>query len=114
MAIDYSKQIGKKISTKGNKRKSINIENIMYLQCDGDLTTIYLDNEEKVYEIKTLKEFEEELCDKAFFRINYNTIVNGKYITEMDTKINKRMVCLGKIVLKISKNRLKNFKNWIS
>ena len=106
MVIDYSKQIGKKITTKGNQKVCIHLESIMYIQSEGGLATIFLNDESSVEEIKTLKEFEKDLFDAGFVRINRNTIINCRYITNVDTNYAKRVVYLGKIALKISKRHL--------
>jgi len=109
MGIDYSKQTGRKITTKGYKKKTVNIEDIMYIKREGYLSTLYLQNGEKIYEIESLCEFERKLCGMGFFRIRNNTIINGKYITEVD----KKTVKLEKITFLIAKRRLKTFLNWI-
>ena len=109
MGIDYSKQTGRKITTKGYKKKTVNIEEIMYIKREGYLSTLYLQNGEKIDEIESLCEFERKLCDMGFFRIRNNTIINGKYITE----VNKKTVILEKITFLIAKRRLKTFLNWI-
>ena len=114
MLIDYSKQIGKKMMAKGDKKSFINIENIIYIKCEDHVSTLFLNNGIKIHEVKTLREFEKELSDIGFFRIRDNTIINGNYITEIDTKIHKRTVKLGGIVFIVAKNRLKSFINWIS
>jgi len=106
MAIDYSKQIGKKITTKGNQKICIHLESIMYIRSEGGLAVIFLNDESNVEEIKTLKEFEEDLSNTGFVRISRNTIINGRYITKADTNYDKRVVYLGKIALKISKRHL--------
>ena len=113
MPIDYSRQIGKKMITKGDKKRVIQIENIMYIQCEGYLSTLFLNTGMKIPEIKTLREFENELYDMGFFRIRDNTIINGNYITEIDTKNHKKTVKLGAIEFTVSKRRLKSFKDWI-
>ena len=113
MVIDFSKQIGKRISVQGNKKIFINMEEIMYIQCEDHLSILFLSNGVKIYEIKTLCQFEKELTDFGFFRIRDNTIINGKYITEIDTKMNKRAVKLEKIEFIIAKRRLKSFIHWL-
>jgi DNA-binding LytR/AlgR family response regulator len=113
MSIDYSRQIGKKITTKGDKKRVINVENIMYIKREGYLSTIFLNTGKEISDIKTLRAFEKELNDMGFFRIHNNTIVNGSYITEVDTRNYKRTVKLGEISLTVSKRRLKFFRDWI-
>ncbi|MCL2290268.1 MAG: LytTR family transcriptional regulator DNA-binding domain-containing protein [Bacteroidetes bacterium] len=106
MGIDYSSQIGKKLTTKGYQKICVHIESIMYIQCHGHLATIFLNDERKVDEVKSLKSFEEDLYEMGFIRISRNTIVNGKYITGTNTIRGKRIVCLEDIVLNVSKRRL--------
>jgi DNA-binding LytR/AlgR family response regulator len=106
MGIDYSKQIGKKIATKGNRKSIINIVDIIYMESNGNLITIYLKDGTTKYDITPLHEFEAELLECGFFRIHHHTIV-GRYITGTDS--GARMVKLQKIVLKISKRRIKSF-----
>jgi len=114
MIIDYSKQTGKKMITKGDKIKFINVEDIMYIKCEDYLSTIFLNTGEKIHEIKTLREFEMKLLDVGFFRIRNNTIINGNYISEVNTKTHKRTVKLGEFDFIVAKSRLKSFIDWIS
>ena len=110
MAIDYSKQAGQKITTKGNQKTCVNVESIMYIRCDDDMATIFLNDKSKVSEIKTLNEYEKILSDKGFIRISRDTIVNSKYITKVSTNADKRIVYLGEINLNVSRRRLKYLK----
>jgi len=111
MSIDYSSQLGKKITTRGNKKFCLHIESILYILCEGDFSTLFLNNHTRVHEIKPLKAYEEELCDMGFIRISRNTLINGKYITKIINNSGKRMVYLGDdIVLHISKRRLNEVK----
>ena len=106
MGIDYSRQAGKKIITKGHIKNCIDIENIVYvLYNGGGLSTIYLNNKNKVNVIKTLTAFEEEFADMGFMRISRNTLINGRYITKINTNNGKKIIYLGEIELKISKRR---------
>jgi len=106
MGIDYSRQIGKKITTKGVQNICIDIEAIIYIQCHEGLSTLFLHDSIEAYDIKTLAAFEEEFAGMGFMRINRNTLVNGKYITKINTHRGKRMVYLGEIALKVSKRRM--------
>ncbi|MDR0206565.1 MAG: LytTR family transcriptional regulator DNA-binding domain-containing protein [Bacteroidales bacterium] len=114
MVIDYSRQAGRTITTKGYRKKIVIIEDIKYIICEDHLSSIYLNSEKVISEIKTLCEFERQLCVFGFFRIRKNILINGRYITEIDSRINKRVVKLGEIYFIVSKNRLKPFLNWIS
>jgi DNA-binding LytR/AlgR family response regulator len=106
MGINYSGQIGKKITTSGHKRMCIPVARIMYIQSHGDLATLFLNNKSQVSDLKTLKEFENELSNMGFIRISRETLINGKYITNVNTNCGKSVVYLGDITLNISRRRL--------
>jgi DNA-binding LytR/AlgR family response regulator len=110
--IDFSKQIGKKMATKGNRKSIINIVDIIYMESDGNLIIIHLKDGTTEYDIKPLHEFEAELLECGFFRIHHHTLVNGRYITGTDA--GERVVKLQKKKLKISRRRAKLFNLWIS
>ena len=105
MAIDYSNQIGKKISTTGKQKTFIDVSDILYLECQNIYTTIFMNikgNKICFMEAKSLKKYENELKEYGFFRVNNNTLVNGNYIT----KINSKNLFLGEeINIKISRRR---------
>jgi DNA-binding LytR/AlgR family response regulator len=105
MGIDYSKQIGKKITTKGTQKICIDIESIMYIQSNNGLAKIFLFDKTEVLDIKTLKTFEEELTDMGFCRISKDTLINSKYITKVSSNAKKRMVYLREITLNVARRR---------
>ncbi|MDR1345100.1 MAG: LytTR family transcriptional regulator [Bacteroidales bacterium] len=112
MGIDYSRQMGRKIATKGSRKSVIRVMDIVYMESSGNLITIYLKDGATDYDIKPLHEFESELFDYGFFRIHYHTLVNGRYVTGTDA--GERVVMLKEKRLKISRRRLKAFNLWIS
>jgi len=92
MSIDYSQQIGKKMTTRGHKKICIHVENILYIQCHGELSTIFLNDSSYLMEIRPIRAFEEDFSNMGFIRISRNTLVNGKYLTKLDTLQGKRLV----------------------
>ncbi|MDR3046834.1 MAG: LytTR family transcriptional regulator DNA-binding domain-containing protein [Bacteroidales bacterium] len=111
MAIDFGNQFGQKIFTHGHVKVAIDMTDILYLQCDGDLTTIYLHGSKSINELKSLKKFESELTSFGFFRIHDDTLVNGKYITKITTSNKENFIKIGDIMLKMSRRRAKKLKN---
>jgi DNA-binding LytR/AlgR family response regulator len=114
--IDYTNQNGTSIFVMG---KFYPLNRILYLKCDANYTGIYLiggDHTVPPCERKTLKEFEEELKDFGFQRINRNTIINQKHIDTVIGKQGEKFVRLKKfknmdeIELKISRRNEKHFK----
>jgi len=62
----------------------IPINEVTHITCDSYLSTIHLlDTKQKVYITKLLKEFEVELADKGFIRINHNALANKKCIISL-------------------------------
>ena len=114
MATDKSSPFEGKIITRGYKKNFVSQDSIMYITCEDKISTMFLDNGEKVVMIKSLDAFEELLSNNKFFRIRDNAIINGNYITEADTRIKKRTVKIGKNELIVAKDRLKAFKKWIA
>lgn len=106
MPIDYSCQTGKKIATKGHHKFCVDMVDVVYIQCHGNLATLFLNDNRQVHEIKTLAAFEEDLYSMGFIRICRNTIINTKYISKLTTRQGKRVVHLGKIELNVSKRKL--------
>lgn len=79
--MDYSNQKDKTIILKEKgKAHQIFIENIVYVECDGYLSKIHTNDEQKPVSCSVLlKEIEEKVDGYGFCRINRNTIVNLKY-----------------------------------
>jgi DNA-binding LytR/AlgR family response regulator len=110
MILDYSKQIGKKIITKGRNKILIEIENICFIKNEIDIAEIHLSNGEIVCEIKTLKDYEKELSDYGFYKISRNTIINGRFITEIKVCKTEKYLTIGGKKMNIAKRMVKELK----
>lgn len=64
----------------GNELIFLNIEEIVRCHSDINYTTIYKMDKQKIVVAKTLKEFEELLCDHDFYRIHNSDLINLAYI----------------------------------
>ncbi len=58
----------------------VKIDEIVRCEAESNYTTFYLINGEKILVSKTLKEFDEILSEKGFFRIHKSVIINMKYL----------------------------------
>jgi DNA-binding LytR/AlgR family response regulator len=114
MHTENSNPFERKIVTRGYKKNFVDHDSIVYITSEDKLSTIFLEDGDKIPIIKSLDAFEELLSSDGFFRIRNNTIINGKFLTEADTRIQKRTVKIGEIDLIVAKDRLKAFKKWIS
>ncbi len=108
--MDYSNQKDKTIILKEKgKAHQIFIENIVYVESGGYVSTIHIkDGISPVSCSKLLKEIEEKVDGYGFYRINRNTMVNLKYFksyisgkkrcvettTEVEMKVSRRKWCV--------------------
>ena len=106
MDIEYSKQNDYKIRIKEKSQISfIDISEILYFQCEGYLTTIYLVNKTSIDVAKLLKEFEDELTKFGFLRVNHHTLINIRYINHLKICKQQRLIFINDIEIKISRRK---------
>lgn len=60
----------------------IKVTDILYLSSDGNYTTIYLNDKQKIVSSKNLGDYEALLDNLHFFRIHHSTIINLSHIRE--------------------------------
>lgn len=58
----------------------VKVDSIAYIMAAGDYSEIYLNNGEKRMMLRTLREWEEKLPEKYFFRIHRAIIINLSYV----------------------------------
>jgi len=67
-----------------DRRSIIEVSNINYINCSGDLTTIYFCNDRKLVNVsKLLIRFEEELSEYGFVRSKRNHLINITKVKEV-------------------------------
>ena len=64
----------------------VNIADIIYVEAYSNYSTFYLENDKKLLVLKSLREFEETLVDKGFFRIHKSFLVNVNKMNHFDKK----------------------------
>lgn len=69
------------INTDG-KLLFLNVEDIIFVESDGNYSTIFMDDKQKILVTKKLKEVNALLPDQSFFRIHNSFIVNLSKIKE--------------------------------
>jgi two-component system LytT family response regulator len=98
-----------------NKSKlyHINIEEIIYLEGNGNYSNIYLINGDKHTVAKTLKDYEETLCssDTAFVRVHKSYIVNIKQISYVEKGEDNILVLHNNMRLEISRRKRQELLN---
>jgi two-component system LytT family response regulator len=69
------------------KLEHVTLKDILYLQAENNYTAIFIKNSDRIVASKTLKEYEEMLCegeDSSFVRIHKTFIVNVSYVKSID------------------------------
>ncbi|HRO72481.1 MAG TPA: LytTR family DNA-binding domain-containing protein, partial [Saprospiraceae bacterium] len=71
----------------------LNINDIIHIEADGSYSIVYLTNNKKYTACKSLKEFEENLSHRGFYRIHTYHLINVDYISQLNTT-EGNVVCL--------------------
>lgn len=99
----------KKILVQSKKRlEHIVLKDILYLEADNNYTSIFVKNQDRVVVSKTLKDYEEVLCDddtSSFVRIHKTFIVNVNHIKFIDRGEDCAVVLANDIKLEVSRRK---------
>lgn len=80
MKRDFSHQVGQRIAIHGKSTTQyVDIADITHICCEDSIVTTHT-KEQSITANKQLKEFEEELQELGFLRINRNTLINEAHI----------------------------------
>lgn len=80
MKQDFSQQQGQRIIITGkSKTQYVDVSEITHICCEDSIVTTYT-KKLNVSATKQLKDFEEELSDLGFIRINRSTLINQAHI----------------------------------
>lgn len=64
----------------------IDLDNIVRCESDRNYTSFYLNEGKSILVSRTLKEYENILCDHQFFRVQQSHLINLKYVDRYDKK----------------------------
>jgi two-component system, LytTR family, response regulator len=93
--------------------KLVEVEDIMYIEGDGNYCTVFLKNMEKIVVTKQIGTFEDVLPVSKFCRIHKSTIVNLKYVTGYNNTEGNVAIMLDGNKLSISRRKLETFLSMI-
>lgn len=109
--INSNKISQKKISINcDGKLLFINTDEIVYCESDGNYSTIYLENKEKIFLTQKLKFLEEKLIDSFFFRIHNSYLINLNKVKEFH-KNDEYVVLTNNTKIPVSRNKKSEFLN---
>lgn len=100
--------------THSNGFQIVSVDNITHLLADGNYTHIYFSNENPLLTSKPIKEFEEILDPKLFFRIHKSTMINIHYLKNYSSAEGHEVLLTNGVKLSISRRRLDDFMNLLA
>lgn len=83
----------------------VEVREIIRCQADGNYTNIYFHNGKKLLVSKTLKEFDELLCDYDFFRVHIAHLINLSYIERCEKEKDGSLFMKDGSSIPIARNR---------
>ncbi|WP_309640230.1 LytTR family DNA-binding domain-containing protein [Flavobacterium sp.] len=102
-------QIQKKIVLQTSEGISIfEIDTILKCSAESNYTSVYFTNGKKILFSKTLKDFEELLCNSGFERIHHSHIINLNHLTNFVNKDGGYVVLTDKSTLPVSQRKKAN------
>lgn len=87
----------------------IAIDQIVYMEADGNYTNIHLLDKMKLVITKGIKEFENLLDPEAFFRVHKSALINLNYVKEYSSIDGQIAVMTNGAKVAISRRRLEEF-----
>lgn len=94
----------------GNKIKFVKLSDICYCKSDGNFTHVYLFDGENIYSSYSLKDIEDRLPEKYFFRPHREYLINGYHIKEYDKADGGSITMMNKKFVPISRGRRDDFR----
>ncbi len=93
--------------------KLVEVDDIMYIEGDGNYCTIFLKNMDKIVVTKQIGTYEDVLPASKFCRIHKSTMVNQKYVTGYNNTEGNVAIMQDGNKLSISRRKLETFLSMI-
>lgn len=87
----------------------IQVNEIIYLEAESNYTSIYLQDDSRVFVSKTLKDFEELLPPLTFIRIHHSFIINKNHVRKYLKNDGGQVLMSNEKVLDVSRRRRDEF-----
>lgn len=115
MKNDFTIQKGKKLTIKQrNNIQLCEIDKITHIKCDRYISTINLINSENIKVSRLLKEFELELFEYKFVRVNRSTLVNVAHITKFKGGCCREIEMINGEIITVSRRNVFKLKESLS
>lgn len=90
----------------------LNTDEIIRCEADGNYTRIFKADKEEVFTAKTLKEFDDILCEHGFIRVHRGHLINKKFVSSLN-KDHYLLLQDGKSI-EVSRRKLAEIKNFFT
>ena len=87
----------------------IQVNEIIYLEAESNYTSIYLQDDSRVFVSKTLKDFEDMLPSNLFIRIHHSFIINKNHVRKFLKNDGGQVLMSNEKVLDVSRRRRDEF-----
>ena len=67
-------------------------DDVMHITCSGYISTVHTTDRKIYRSSKLLKQYEEELTDDGFVRINHSTLINFSTVKNVKIEKNRRLL----------------------
>ncbi len=94
-------------------RTFIKIEDIIYLKSEGNYTSFYLNNDKPILVSKAIKEYENILDDRLFFRTHQSFIINIQYLSKVLKEDGGLILLENGIKIPLSRRRKDDFMSFL-
>jgi DNA-binding LytR/AlgR family response regulator len=92
------------------KTHSLRLELITHISYSDFLCTVHLENRNNIHVSMPLKQFEKELADVGFVRINHQTIINFNRVDHIRLEKERMLVLDETLKFKVSRRKMYRMK----
>ncbi len=92
-----------------NSFKVAVLKDVLYLKADRNYTSIYFLNDKSELASKSLKEFDDMLSDKGFFRAHQSYLINMNHVTGFTKGKNSTIKLLNNVEIELARSKKSEF-----
>jgi len=104
----------KRLVINGNRETDIiELEEIIYIEASNSYSIFYLNSDKRITSSKSIKEYEQMLSTKGFFRVHKSFIVNVNYVLSIEKAISDVVILKNKQQIPLATRRKEAFLSYI-
>jgi two-component system, LytTR family, response regulator len=110
---DFAGEVKKLVLKDADNVHIVSIAEVMYMQADNNYTSFFLADKRKIVISKTLKEYEQLLEGKGFFRCHQSHLINLNYVLRIDKRDGGFIVMKDQTQLPLSSRKKDQLLEWL-